>query len=276
MLTTPGLTPAPDLWQAQYWLLTRLARPDLAVAPSDADILTTPPNATGPRLQIYIDAYRQRLIDCLKADYPGLLRLLGDDLFGLLAESYIRCRPPRSASLYDLGAGFPSFLRQSQQGLTQQGQARQPALRLALDLARFERGWTEISRAAGLEKSGPGPMLPQPESRLLLPATTRPLLLRHALASLQALIHGDQAAPVAAANRPHYILLARRDYALIVREIDDWMYFSLRAALAGPRTLFDCARYSARRLGGEPAPILAKLLLWAPLAQQAQWLKLEG
>ncbi len=274
MLTTPGLTPeltpAPDLRQAQYWLLTRLARPDLAVAPADADILVTPPNAAGPRLQIYIDAYRQRLIDCLKADYPGLLRLLGDDLFGLLAEGYIRSRPPRSASLYDLGAGFPGFLRQTQQGL-----AQQPALRLALDLARFERGWIETSRAAGLEKSGPGPMLPQPESRLMLPATTRPLLLRHALASLQALLQGDQAAPVAAANRPHYILLARRDYALIVREIDDWMYFSLRAASAGPRTLFDCARYSARRLGGEPAPILAKLLLWAPLAQQAQWLKLE-
>lgn len=267
----------PDLWQAQYWLLTRLARPDLAVAPADAAILATPPNATGPRLQIYIDAYRQRLIDCLKADYPGLLRLLGDGLFDLLAEAYIRGQPSHSPSLYDLGAGFPHFLRH-----TQQGQARQPALRLALDLARFERGWIEISRAPGLEKSDLDqtdimlPAMAQPENRLLLPATTRLLLLRHPLASLQGWISGGTPpGPQNGSNQPHYILLARRDYVLMAREIEDWMYFSLRAALAGSRSLFDCAGYCARRLGGEPAPILAKLLLWAPLAQQARWLSLE-
>lgn len=272
-----------ELRQLQHWLLARLARPDLILLPADASLLEIPPGAHAPRLDIYIQAYRLRLLDCLRADFPGLARLLGADLFDLLAEGYIRQRPPSSPSLYDLGHGFAGFLRRSQRSRMQPGQplAARQALRLAWELARFERAWLEISRAPGLENAAmPQPSGPfcNPASRLWLPATTRPLLLLHPLEKLQALLRGDAVVPTAGVppNRPHYILLTRHDFVLSAREIEDWAYFTLRAAAGRPRALHDCAAFAAQRLRQDPATLLARLMLWVPLAQQAGWLSLEN
>ncbi|WP_428249492.1 DNA-binding domain-containing protein [Ferrovibrio sp.] len=262
----------PDLEQLQHWLLLRLLRPDITLLPGDAEIVAAPPAGdAGQRLAIYIEAYRLRLLECLKADHPGLARLLGDALFTQLTEAYIRAAPPKEHSLYALGAGFPAFLRR-----TQRGQQRDRALALALDLARFERQWNEVLRAQGLEDTPAHILSAHPELLLHLPATTRPLLLRQPLALLQGWITGEDATPAASNASLHYALIARRNWGVVAQSIEDWAFHALRAAQARPRSLHDCAVIAARRLGREPAAILAKLLLWAPLAQQAQLLILHS
>lgn len=262
---------APDLEQLQHWFLLRLLRPDITLLPDDAEIVAAPPSGDArQRLAIYIDAYRLRLLECLKADHPGLARLLGDALFTQLAEAYIRSAPPKEHSLYALGAGFPAFLRRSQHS-----QQRNRALDLALDLARFERQWNEVLRAEGLEDTPPRILSAHPGSLLHLPATTRPLLLRQPLALLQGWITGENTATASNASL-HYALIARRNWRVMAQGIEDWAFHALRAAQARPCSLHDCAVIAARRLGHEPAAILAKLLLWAPLAQQAQFLLLRS
>jgi len=266
----------PDLAQLQHWFLLRLLRPDITLQPDTAEIVAPPPAGDAEtRLEIYVDAYRLRLLQCLQADHPGLVRLLGEALFNQLAEAYIRSMPPRAHSLYALGAAFPGFLRK-----TQRGQRRDASLTLALDLARFERHWNEAMRAEGLEDIRAKTLTAHPDLLLHLPSTTRPLLLRQPLSVLQGWIAAapDGDSPIAAShNAPlHYAMIARRDWRLAAHEIEDWAFHALRAAQSGPRSLHDCAVIAGRRLRREPAAILAKLLLWAPLAQQAQILALRN
>ncbi len=261
----------PDLEQLQHWFLLRLLRPDIMLLPDTAEIVAAPPSGDAEqRLAIYIDAYRLRLLECLKADHPGLARLLGDALFTQLAEAYIRAAPPKEHSLYALGAGFPGFLRRSQQN-----QKRGGALDLALDLVRFERQWNEVLRAEGPEDTLPLIVSAHPGLLLHLPATTRPLLLRQPLTALQGWITGEDTATASNASL-HYALIARHNWCVTAQGIEDWAFHALRAAQTQPRSLHDCAVIAARRLGREPAAILAKLLLWAPLAQQAQLLILHS
>ncbi len=93
--------------------------------------------ATG--LNIYRNAYRSRLIECLADDFAALRRLLGDDPFTDLANTVITELPPSDATLNSFGKRLVTVLR------------RRPSLtihgRLALDLARLEWALVEAIHA---------------------------------------------------------------------------------------------------------------------------------
>ncbi|MES2674698.1 MAG: DNA-binding domain-containing protein [Pseudomonadota bacterium] len=63
------------------------------------------------RLGIYYDAYRLRLIDALRKDFPALELSLGSDIFAQLITEYIAKHPSQHASLRWLGEKLPIFLR---------------------------------------------------------------------------------------------------------------------------------------------------------------------
>ena len=63
------------------------------------------------RIAIYSDMYFARLVDCLRTDFPVLLRILGDDVFEALCRSYLKKHPSRHFSLNKLGANLPKFLK---------------------------------------------------------------------------------------------------------------------------------------------------------------------
>jgi hypothetical protein len=63
------------------------------------------------RLAIYYDAYRLRLIDALRNDFPALELNLGADDFAQLIIEYIAEHPSQHASLRWLGEKLPIFLR---------------------------------------------------------------------------------------------------------------------------------------------------------------------
>ncbi|WP_271410966.1 HvfC/BufC N-terminal domain-containing protein [Pseudomonas sp. Q1-7] len=61
-------------------------------------------------LQIYHHAYRARLVDALRGDYPTVHHWLGDEEFESLAHAYLRVHPSAHFSLRWLGAGLADFI----------------------------------------------------------------------------------------------------------------------------------------------------------------------
>ena len=62
------------------------------------------------RLDIYRNAYRERLIETLANDYEILTKLLGEETFRRLCIAYIDKNPSSHYSLRWFGYGLPSFL----------------------------------------------------------------------------------------------------------------------------------------------------------------------
>lgn len=63
------------------------------------------------RLAIYHNAYRLRLLESLRADFPKLFLLLGDDYFNTLGLAYLEQHPSTHFSVDRFGAKFPGFLK---------------------------------------------------------------------------------------------------------------------------------------------------------------------
>jgi hypothetical protein len=58
------------------------------------------------RLAVYQNNYAHSLTEALKATYPVILRLIGEDLFTALALDYVKQSPPTTASLLEYGEDF--------------------------------------------------------------------------------------------------------------------------------------------------------------------------
>ena len=63
-------------------------------------------------LQIYHNAYRARLLEVLREDFPAVHEWLGDAQFEQLASAYLKAHPSRHYSLRWLGERFAGFLEQ--------------------------------------------------------------------------------------------------------------------------------------------------------------------
>ena len=61
-------------------------------------------------LAIYHHAYRARLLEALRGDYPAVHGWLGDAQFDALAGAYVDAHPSRHFSLRWLGAGLANFI----------------------------------------------------------------------------------------------------------------------------------------------------------------------
>lgn len=62
------------------------------------------------RLQVYRNNVVHGLTDALRAVYPVLERLVGEDYFGHLARLYLGAHPPHAATLQAFGHALPGFL----------------------------------------------------------------------------------------------------------------------------------------------------------------------
>jgi len=85
--------------------------------------------STETRLGVYYDAYRLRLIECLRNDFPGLCALMSDETFDSLCQRYIVTHPSRDPNVRWIGRYLAGFLS------TDQIAASQPHL---AEMARFE------------------------------------------------------------------------------------------------------------------------------------------
>ncbi len=91
------------------------------------------------RFAIYRNNVLVGLCEALKAAYPVVCRIVGDEFFRAMARAYAMSEPPQSPIMLNYGAGFPSFIR-----------AFDPAAQLPYlnDVARLEWAWVEAYHAA--------------------------------------------------------------------------------------------------------------------------------
>ena len=64
------------------------------------------------RLGVYVDAYRLRLLEALRNDYPALLRRVGATAFERIGRAYIDAHPSDTPSVRWFGRHMAEFLRQ--------------------------------------------------------------------------------------------------------------------------------------------------------------------
>lgn len=96
-----------------------LARQQLELAAAIRDNATTSdtllqatPQGSLARLHIYSHAYRSRLGEALKENYPVLARVLGDDDFAVLANAFLDAYPSHTPSIRWFGARLTEFIAQ--------------------------------------------------------------------------------------------------------------------------------------------------------------------
>ena len=81
------------------------------------------------RVRVYRHAYRARLTEALRSNYPVLHRVLGDAAFGELARAYLRERPSVRPSIRWFGDDLPAYMHDAPDSVPH------PSL---VDLARME------------------------------------------------------------------------------------------------------------------------------------------
>ncbi len=92
-----------------------------------------------PGFAVYRNTVLKGCIDALQANYPSILRLVGEEWFRAVAVIYARAHPPRDSRMLRFGEDFSDFLGQFP------GAAELPYLS---GVARLDWFWTEAHAAA--------------------------------------------------------------------------------------------------------------------------------
>jgi hypothetical protein len=269
--------PEAGLADLQAWLQARVTAgvwdlaEDPAAGPLAAEVVVSsealPAKA---RLAIYARSYGLRLAECLRAEYPVLRAMIGDEVFSLFAGGYLSARPPSAYSLYELGAGFADYL-EATRPRPNGGPGAIDAI--PASLARLERAIADSSRAIGVEGEAAAggldavaAILP-PGARLRTPPTLRLLRMdfdfSDALASVRA---GDHPAPPPPGET--LVAVARSRYRVRAHGLAVWRFAWLEA-LSDGADAHGAAQAAARASGRDVAQVLAGLVAWLPSALEA-------
>lgn len=249
------MSDASELRRLQGWVHAVITHPDGAAAgtasdaarrhldvPADElDTVVRPSSrlTAEQRLDLYTRSYRLRLRDALRASYPGLRHMLGDELFDGFALDYVRARPSRSWSLLQLGEGLAGHLAATRPDADGPDEAWPD---LMIDLAQLERTFTEVYEGPGAE----GEWLPAADDLPAHPdvawlaATVAPVpCLRLARSSFPA---GPYLSAVRRGEKPplpepaeSFVAVSRRDYSVTLTSLDAAQHALLAALLGGAR-----------------------------------------
>ena len=81
---------------------------------------------------VYRNGFLRGCTEALRASYPVIEALVGEDYFNFLADSYIAAHPPQSSTFIEYGKCLPEFLEQ---------QLAQHQLAYLPDFARLDKAW---------------------------------------------------------------------------------------------------------------------------------------
>ncbi|RZI69276.1 MAG: DUF2063 domain-containing protein [Variovorax sp.] len=95
--------------------------------------------AAQPAFAVYRNTVMKGCIDALAANFPCVVRLVGDEWFRAAAALHVVAEPPRDARLLSYGEGFAGFLATFEPA---------QALPYLADVAQLDRYWTEAHTAA--------------------------------------------------------------------------------------------------------------------------------
>ncbi len=250
----------------------KLQRANDAYQLNELDIIDDEgPASVHERLNVYASGYVLRLTECLAADFPMLKQWMGDDVFFRFAKAYLLYQPSTSFTLYDLGAGFATFLTQTKPKQPLADAAVQASLDLPAAIAVLERARQESMRAKGLEKEGFAEGISL-ETLLWQPVIiTQPPCLRLVASpfnllpfyeSLQKGEEGDWPQ-----FQPSFIGISRVNYRLTMLTLEPWQYYFLQAA-AQPINVMHAVKQASAQSDIAVSVLLAELYVWLPVFQQ--------
>lgn len=266
-----------ELANVQKWLTSIMVRPGRLydkIQAADATygvdssqlIVSSEKLGAQERIGIYARGYVLRLMECMRADYPMLQNLMGEELFDVFAGAYLVQLPSHSPSLFDLGQNFPAFLKASQP----KGEV-DALFALPLELSRLERLRVEVSRSEGLERSNhempdgdplfylfsSGNFSVSPCLRLLKSEFDL-------LSFVRAVEKGEEAS--VPEKKEMYIAVCRRNYALNMQPLEKWQWHFLQELeVASQRAAI---RNVSQVLDIDHDALSAELMLWLPVALQ--------
>jgi hypothetical protein len=225
-----------SLSRTQAWLQAAIQEPTRETGVCD---VITVSSTLGPeeRLAIYQRGYRARLLECMRTHYPVLCHVLGRDLFNAFAVEYLRANPSRSRTLGELGARFADHLDATRPDR----HAREEWIDLMVDIARFERAFTEVHAGPGVEGSVllqppslPEPLPPRWVHTLTTPAPGLRLLTLGFPVHIYVTTvrHGNDAPPLPPRSSTH-LVLSRHNYVVTVTEVEPPRWHLLTALVAG-------------------------------------------
>ena len=87
------------------------------------------------RLRVYRNGFLRACIDALRANYPSVERLTGEERFPALARPYVEAHPPGTASLVEYGEGFAQHVRDTRDV---------HGFDWLASFAALDRAWTEV------------------------------------------------------------------------------------------------------------------------------------
>ena len=87
------------------------------------------------RLRVYRNGFLKACIDALRANYPSVERVAGEERFAGLARHFVEADPPGRASLVEYGEGFPQHVRDTREA---------HGLDWLASFAALDRAWTEV------------------------------------------------------------------------------------------------------------------------------------
>jgi len=172
------------------------------------------------RVEIYAGMYFNRLLEGLREDFPGLLKMLGESDFRDLTREYLRAHPPSRPSIFHLGCFMADFIRDDPAG------GGRP--QFASDLARLERTLIEVFHAADVSVIDEAamrrvPVEQWPAMRVRLVPAVAMLDLRWRVGETLSRVEagGFEESQLAPEEHANTIMVWRKDGRVFYREIDD-------------------------------------------------------
>lgn len=279
------------LEQQQQWLFRQIlqGRPD---ADSSQWITGSQTFPVKERLRVYQTGYRLRLLECMQVEFPALLLYLGDDVFQMFALGYLQQMPSRHYSLYELGAHFADFLRQTRPTPEQANVTGQMAHYLVLpeQLAQLERAQAISIRAQGQEDLVSGglgfqlmtwPNISLPDTSQLIDADFDLLSYLQQAESYLAqqdnpneenCAGGELTKPDKPAIEPQALLVFRERYRVNIVRLEAWQSTVIKASLATDEINWPAI---ASQCEIPEYELLMRLNLWLPEAIRLNQVKVR-
>jgi hypothetical protein len=179
---------------------------------------------------VYRNTSARGAVEALRAAFPTVDMLLGEDMFTQVALDYRRERPPASPVLSEYGADFSCFLAR---------QSWTCELPYLADVAMLDRLWLESFLAADHAPS-PGAAFRGDTARIMLhPATRYAWLETPAMTIWQAHHQPDELADFEPEWQPEGALFTRRGQQ-VRAELIDQAWYRLLVSCATPSRVDDC------------------------------------
>lgn len=218
------------------------------------------------RIGVYAGMYFGRLVDCLRNDYPVLLKILGEDAFEDLARDFVIKYPSRSFTLNKLGAKMPAYILKAIP--VKQNRA------FLFDVAQVERAIEEVFDAPEEKPLNMDSLLSiKPEKWLAMTLQVSQALRLFACKYpvndfIEAAKTGDT--PEIPKRGKSWLAVYRNNYSVWRLNIDHWQYEMLNALQRGD-TLGDAVEQAMQVMPETNEQSITAVQRWFELAAKRGW-----